>query len=129
MSVVPALLLLLASGQARIGALAGVGIGLAGITALVAPDQIGAMASGALVLAVLYLTADPVVSGATPVSRLAYGLLAGGLTALFATSGPGFGALIFATLLAQIFAPLLDHVAIAAHRSRMRRRARRLRHA
>lgn len=125
---VPALVLLVVSGQARIPVLAGIAAGLAGVTAWIAPQDMAALASGAVLLAALYLTADPVVSGAAPASRLAYGLLAGGLAALFATSGPVFGALVFATLLAQVFAPLLDYLAMAAHGVRMRRRARRLRH-
>ncbi len=124
----PALVLLTAVGQARLTVLAGVAAGLAGLLWLIAPAQIPALfGAGAVLLGVAYLTADPVVAGATPASRIAYGLLAGALTALFATSGPAFGALVFATLLAQVFAPLIDHIAIAAHTGLMRRRAGRLR--
>ena len=124
-TALPAALLLIASGQARLPVLMGFGLGLAGLIWAGLP---GVAVPGLLVLAVIYLTADPVVSGATLASRLAYGLLAGLLCGLFTTTGPAFGALIFATLLAQIFAPLLDHLAVAAHVAMMRRRARRLRH-
>jgi Na+-transporting NADH:ubiquinone oxidoreductase subunit B len=47
--------------------------------------------------------------------------------ALFSTGGPAFGALVFATLLASIFTPLIDHMVAAVHTWLMQRRARRLR--
>jgi Na+-transporting NADH:ubiquinone oxidoreductase subunit B len=126
-AILPALALLVITGQARLTVLAGLAAGLAGVSALIAPEQMTMLITGTLVLALLFLTADPAVSGATSLGRLAYGVLAGGLTALFAASGPVFGAVVFATLLAQIFAPLLDHIAIVIHSAWMHHRARRLR--
>ncbi|MFE3837302.1 RnfABCDGE type electron transport complex subunit D [Pseudogemmobacter sonorensis] len=125
----PGAVLLVLAGQARLSVLAGALAGffgmvwLAGLSGL--PDPAGA---GALLIALAWLVADPVVSGRTRGGRLAYGLVAGGLAALFSTAGPLFGALVFAALLAQIFAPLIDHVVLSLHVRRAMRRERRLRH-
>lgn len=115
-TALPAALLLLASGQARLSvvlaALAAFGAASLGLLGQAPPI------SGLLLLTLLYPGADPVVSGSTGLSRLAYGALLGLLAALLSTTGPEFGALVFAILLAQIFAPLLDHLAVSLHRRR-----------
>ncbi|EXL03010.1 RnfABCDGE type electron transport complex subunit D [Aquamicrobium defluvii] len=124
----PALALLVSAGQARLSVLLAFAIALAVPASLISPELPALFfKSGIMLLALLFLTADPVTSGSTTAGRILYGLLAGGLTALFSTGGPAFGALVFATLLASIFAPLLDHMVASAHTRFMRRRARRLR--
>jgi Na+-transporting NADH:ubiquinone oxidoreductase subunit B len=115
-TLLPALLFLVASGQAawRILVPAVAMLLLAGL-AQGNPAPWSPLLQGSIVLTVLYLAADPVASATTNPGRWAYGLLVGGLAALFATVGPGFGAAVFAVLLGTIFAPLIDRVAIAIH--------------
>lgn len=128
-AVLPALVLLVGAGQARLSVLIAFAIAVAVLASLISPELPAAFfQSGTMLLALLFLTADPVTSGSTTAGRILYGLLAGVLTALFSTGGPAFGALVFATLLASIFASLLDHMVASVHTRLMRRRARRLRH-
>lgn len=128
-AVLPALVLLVGAGQARLSVLIAFAIAVAVLASLISPELPAVFfQSGTMLLALLFLTADPVTSGSTTAGRILYGLLAGVLTALFSTGGPAFGALVFATLLASIFAPLLDHMVASVHTRSMRRRARRLRH-
>ncbi|MCO5093579.1 RnfABCDGE type electron transport complex subunit D [Bosea sp. (in: a-proteobacteria)] len=122
-TLVPALVLLLASGQAswRVllaagGSMAAVAWGLSGAAAQAVPLD------GAVAAALLFLAADPVASAATNPGRFVHGLLAGSLAALFALSGEAFGATVFAILVASVFAPLIDHCVIALHGLRRRRR-------
>jgi len=128
-AALPALALLVGAGQARLSVLLAFAIALAVPASLISPGLPALFfKNGTMLLALLFLTADPVTSGSTTAGRILYGLLAGALTALFSTGGPAFGALVFATLLASIFVPLLDHMVASAHTRLMRRRARRLRH-
>ncbi len=63
----------------------------------------------------VFLVGDPVVTASTNPGRWAYGILAGGLIVLFDTiSGPGVSptAIVFAALLASIFAPLIDYLVV-----------------
>ena len=57
------------------------------------PEWWASWLQGSSVLVLLYLAADPVASAATNPGRWLYGALVGGLTVLFSTVGPGFGAL------------------------------------
>ena len=115
-TLLPALVLLLASGQAawRILVAAGAVLLLAGL-AQGSAEPWAPLLEGSIVLTLLYLAADPVASAATNPGRWVYGLLVGGLAVLFATVGPAFGAAVFAVLLASIFAPLIDRGVIAIH--------------
>jgi len=115
-TLLPAFVLLLASGQAAwriLLAAAGVMLALQWAAGSAAPWT--ALAPGAVLLALLYLAADPVASAATNPGRWAYGALVGLLASLFFQVGPGFGAMVFATLLGAIFAPLLDRLVIIVH--------------
>tara|TARA_R110002020_G_scaffold34327_10_gene104531 strand:+ start:7424 stop:8230 length:807 start_codon:yes stop_codon:yes gene_type:complete len=115
-TLLPALLLQLASGQAAwriLLAAAGTMLLLQLLAGNAAPWT--ALTPGAVVLALLYLAADPVASASTNPGRWAYGALLGLLAGLFGQVGPGFGAMVFASLLGAIFAPLLDRLAILAH--------------
>jgi len=82
-----------------------------------------ALPAAPLAFALIYLIADPVASAATPLGRWIYGALAGALAALL-IAGPAHAAqaAVFATLLAQIFAPLIDQGALALHRQRRKAR-------
>lgn len=80
--------------------------------------------SANLVLGLVFLVGDPVAAACTNAGRWAYGGLAGALLVLLGEIA-GVGALatiVFAALLASIFAPLIDQIVIAAN---VRRRARR----
>jgi Na+-transporting NADH:ubiquinone oxidoreductase subunit B len=81
-----------------------------------------------LSVGIVFLIADPVSAACTNPGRWAYGVLAGFLTALFA----GFSlenltaeAVVFAALLASLFAPLIDHLMVLTNAyNRKRRHAR-----
>ncbi|MDJ0631339.1 MAG: RnfABCDGE type electron transport complex subunit D [Rhodobacter sp.] len=81
-------------------------------------------APGTLVFAVVFLVADPVASAATPLGRWVQGALAGAFTAFLMTGTSVPQAVVFAALLAGLFAPLVDQGIIALHL-----RWRRVRHA
>lgn len=101
-------------------------IGLFGATALVsltAPLEMALTSS--LVLGLVFLVCDPVSAASTNTGRWAFGLLAGVLAVLLAGSGEGAGtlaAIVFAALLASIFAPLIDRIVIIVNINRRRRR-------
>jgi Na+-transporting NADH:ubiquinone oxidoreductase subunit B len=61
----------------------------------------------------VFLVADPVAAASTQLGRLVYGVLAGLLIVLFDTiAGPAIApaAIVFACLLASLFAPLIDYL-------------------
>lgn len=122
LAVLPALALLVASGQASWRVLVAEAASMGAVVWAQGGDTAGILMSGTVVLALVYLAADPVCSASTDAGRWAYGLLVGVLAGLFAGAGEAFGAVLFAILLASIFAPLIDHVAVALHmRARERR--------
>lgn len=83
--------------------------------------------TGAAVLfGVVFLACDPVGGAATRAGHWLYGALVGGLIALFAAdTGPAISAnaVVFAVLLASIFAPLLDYLVVEVNVRRRRNRA------
>lgn len=75
----------------------------------------------------VFLVCDPTSTAVTPAGRIAHGVLAGALAWVFGEySGNAVGAeaapIILAALLASLFAPLLDHAAIAVASLRRARR-------
>lgn len=77
----------------------------------------------ALTFGAVFLICDPTSSAATPAGRLVYGALAGGLVVVFSPiEAITTEALVFAALLASIFAPLIDHLAVLLHSYRRRSR-------
>jgi Na+-transporting NADH:ubiquinone oxidoreductase subunit B len=83
------------------------------------------LATGPLIFAGVFLIADPVASASTNAGRSVYGFLAGMLVVVFGQAGgdPGsLRAVIFAALLAAIFAPLIDQAVIWLNVRRRRRR-------
>lgn len=121
-TLAPAFALLLASGQSNwrllVGALAGL-LGLAWLQNV--PEGLELARSGLFWLVLLFLVADPVASAVTNWSRPFHGLLFGVLVVLFLQTGTALSTLVFATLMAAIFAPLLDALAIAVN-ARLRER-------
>lgn len=73
----------------------------------------------------VFLVCDPLSAAVTGMGRVAYGALAGGLVWVFSGFGGGLptpDALVFASLLASLFAPLLDTIAVAVNGVWRRRR-------
>lgn len=78
----------------------------------------------ALAFGLVFLICDPSAAASTDPGRWVYGILAGGLIALFSggiTPVPS-EAVVFAALLASIFAPLIDHLVVLGNAARRRRR-------
>lgn len=93
---------------------------MAAVLALAGDGPAALAQGGAFAFALVFLLGDPVASAATPGGRWLYGALGGGLAGVFAVLGPGPlspAPIVFAALLAQVFAPLLDHLALAAARA------------
>ncbi len=96
-----------------VGALAG----LLALTALAGADPGELAVQGAFAFGLVFLVGDPVTAACTNAGRWIYGALAGALMGLFAWGAAGVGApqaVVFAALIASIFAPLIDHAVIAA---------------
>lgn len=75
----------------------------------------------ALAFGLVFLVCDPVSAAATNPGRWIYGVLSGSLITLFASgSVPTTQAVVFASLLASVFAPLIDHIVVLAHAGRRR---------
>ena len=92
---------------------------------LAAGQPLEPAATGAsLAFGLVFLICDPFGAASTNAGRWLYGALAGGLAVVFDTA-PGAAvapeAIVFAALLASIFAPLLDHAAVLVI-ARIRRR-------
>lgn len=125
LACVPAAALLLVTGILSWRVLASAIASLAVAMPLLGADVAALPSLGGVAFGVVFLLGDPVASPSTPTGRLLYGALGGALTAIL---GPGLGgigapqAIVFAALLASVFAPLIDH-AVIAHWA-WRRRAR-----
>ena len=73
----------------------------------------------AVVFGLVFLIGDPISAASTSVGRWLYGALSGGLIVLFSQDGtPISHAVVFAALLASIFAPFIDHLVVLAHARR-----------
>jgi Na+-transporting NADH:ubiquinone oxidoreductase subunit B len=108
------------SGRVVLAALAGA----AAVPVVAGTPAVALAGAGALAFGVVFLVADPVAAAAMPAGRWLYGGLAGLLAGLFAALGPGPEApqpIVFAALLAQVFAPLLDRFALFAEPARRSR--------
>ncbi|KJS10103.1 MAG: hypothetical protein VR78_14750 [Hoeflea sp. BRH_c9] len=70
----------------------------------------------AVAFGLVFLIGDPVAGASTQLGRWVFGVLAGLLIVVFDTmAGPDVAtaAIVFASLLASLFAPLIDHFAVA----------------
>jgi len=97
---------------------------LLGLVAIGRTDFILVQPLGVVVFAAVFLVADPVAAASTPTGRWAYGLFVGIITALLLSAGgeKQVQAIVFATLLGSVFAPLIDQVVcrLLARRRRWR---------
>lgn len=121
-AIVPGAVILAVTGILSLPILVGFGVGVAGLGAALGLGAELTGALGSLAFFAVFLVADPVTSAATGPGRWIYGFMAGGLTALLTTGAPVVQAAIFGTLLAALFAPLIDQAVIAVgHYKRMAR--------
>ena len=71
---------------------------------------------GGYAFGILFIATDPVTSAATEYGRWLYGLLIGVLVVIIRVTNPAIPeGIMFAILLANIFAPILDHLVIRAN--------------
>lgn len=126
LAVLPGALLLLATRAISWRVLAGFSAGLVLWLALKGfPVSWQAVVTAPLALGLVFLVCEPVSAASTNAGRWAFGVLAGILAVLLGTAGAGIGspsAIVFSALLASIFAPLVDRVAILANVNRRRSR-------
>jgi Na+-transporting NADH:ubiquinone oxidoreductase subunit B len=81
------------------------------------PDMVAVAA--AITFCMVFLTCDPTASSATNPGRWIYGGLTGALIFVFSGGAvPTTEAIVFATLIASIFAPLIDHLVVLVHAKR-----------
>ena len=122
----PGALLLLATGLISWRVLVGVAIGLVFAATLTGSENAwDQTVTGTLIFGIVFLACDPVAAASTNLGRWLYGLLTGTLVILIGSAGSGSGsahAVVFAALLASIFAPLIDHGVIWLNIRRRRRR-------
>ncbi len=83
------------------------------------PDAI--TIASAMAFGLVFLVCDPTAASVTNPSRWIYGVLAGGLIVLF-SGGPTLTTegVVFAALIASIFAPLIDHLVVLIDARRWR---------
>ena len=124
MATLPGALALLVLGLISLRVILGAAVGVVAVTALGGyPVDPYAMAV-ALAFGLVFLICDPIAAAVTTAGRWIYGALASGLVALLSqAAAPDTSALVFAALIASLFAPMIDHLVVLAH-ARRRRRAR-----
>ncbi|MFW6180465.1 MAG: RnfABCDGE type electron transport complex subunit D [Spirochaetota bacterium] len=74
-----------------------------------ASDPLAASLGGGWMLGVLFMATDPISAAATNPGRWIYGGLIGALTSLIRTFSIWSGGMMFAILLGNMFAPIIDH--------------------
>ena len=120
-AAIPGAVFLLALGLISWRVLGAAYVGL-GLTALLlgASEPIMLLLSGSIFFGAVFLACDPASAAITNPGRVLYGLMIGGLTVLF--GGAELTAIVFALLLASIFAPLIDQTVVRVHAFRARQR-------
>jgi Na+-transporting NADH:ubiquinone oxidoreductase subunit B len=78
---------------------------------------------GGWVFGTVFLATDPTAAATTRAGRWAFGIIVGILTVVVRLTNPSyFEGVVFAILLASIFAPLCDHFVIERNIARRRKR-------
>ncbi|WP_196258056.1 RnfABCDGE type electron transport complex subunit D [Pelagibacterium limicola] len=124
-AVLPGGLMLIVTGIVSWQVIVSAVLGLSAVSLALGEDPLAFAVQGSLVFGLIYLVGDPVASAATRGGRWVYGALAGALTALFGWVDIGIDmpqAIVFAALLASLFAPLIDAGAVAVQTASWRRR-------
>ena len=124
LACLPGAVLLVATGLLNWRVLIAVPAGVLAAAALadMPVDPVG-LAIG-LSFGLVFLFGDPLAGAVTAPGRWVYGVLAGALVVLFSGTADGIapGAIVSASVLASVFAPTIDHLAVlAAERLRERR--------
>lgn len=116
---VPGAILLLVTGLISWRVVLGAAVGVGALTLLHGETSGAISAITALVFCLVFLICDPTAAAVTNLGRLLYGLLAGISVVVF-SGGPTLtpDAIIFAALIASIFAPLIDHLVVLLHAKR-----------
>jgi len=125
LAALPGAVLLLVAGLISWRVLVSVAVVLGGIAVL--QDGAGGLLPVAIasIFSLVFLIGDPVAAASTNPGRWVFGVLAGVLIMLFDTvagAAVAPAAIVFASLLASIFAPLIDHMAVALMVRRRRAR-------
>ncbi len=122
----PGAALLLASGLISWRVLLAAALSYAAIGMLADVTLPTIAALGALAFGLVFLACDPIGAASTDPGRWLYGALVGALVLVFGGGSQAVtstNAVVFAVLLASIFAPLLDQLVILHHARRRARRA------
>ena len=124
----PGAAVLLALGLISWRVLVAAAVFVLGITAFQGEVLAPLETAAALTFGLVFLACDPIGAASTNPGRWLYGALVAGLIVVFGGSGATLStnALVFAVLLASIFAPLLDHLVVLANAWRRNKRAERL---
>lgn len=119
LATVPGALLLLFLGLISWRIILSVSIGTFALLAINGHQVDAFSIAAALSFYLIFLICDPTATAVTNPGRWIYGLLTGLLIVLF-SNGPDITteAIIFAALIASIFAPLIDHLVILTHARR-----------
>lgn len=109
-------LILAVAGVLALSILIGAAAGLVAAILASGGDPLILLQHGSIAIGLVFLICDPVASAATRLGRWLYGGLAGLLIAVFGASGglDNPQTIVLATLVASLFAPLLDAGVIAA---------------
>lgn len=75
-----------------------------------APDPLRAAMAGSLVIGIFFYATDPVSAAQTNVGRWIFGAFVGAMSSLIATFSAWPAGTMFAILLANMFAPIMDYV-------------------
>ncbi|PJI84371.1 Na+-transporting NADH:ubiquinone oxidoreductase subunit B [Yoonia maricola] len=113
LATIPGALLLLFLGLISWRILVGAAVGT-GVLLMLSADGLNAPAiAAAMTFCLVFVVCDPTAASATNPGRWFYGLLTGGLIILFSDGPvPTTEGVVFAALIASIFAPLIDHLVV-----------------
>ncbi len=116
LATVPGAVLLLLMGLVCWRVMLGAGVAAGVLLSIGGPLTDPGAVAATLAFGLVFLVCDPTASSTTRAGRWLYGVLAGGLFVNFSQGAIlPFEAMVFAALLASIFAPLLDRLVILAH--------------
>jgi Na+-transporting NADH:ubiquinone oxidoreductase subunit B len=102
---------------------------MAGEKSLFAAPWYWHLVIGGYAFGAVFIATDPVAGAITDPGRWAYGFLVGALTVTIRLTNPSYHeGVLFAILLASMFSPLIDNVAIRSNIRRRERRLKRLHH-
>lgn len=122
-ATLPGALLLLAAGLVSLQVMLAAFAAALAALALLGQGIVPVTTGTALVFGLTFLIADPCAASATAAGRWLYGTLAGALAVLFSpVGGITSEGIVFASLLASVFAPMIDLAVVRIHINWRRRR-------